>query len=248
MKIKLFLIHGAFQGGFVWKSFLPRLQAFDYEVFAPTLVGNTLSEHINQICHQISELPDERVALVGHSYGSLVVTGVAKALPDRISGLTYLDAPLPTHPDGAPQSLLDILGPDVEKFFRAQTTEGTVAAFPPASFGLDPEVHGDIIAQHAGQALGCFTEKGASWHPNDRPAYPVSYIQCAPNEFTDAQVAKASTLNFNVSHIPDSGHCPMITHPGELLRVMNEEVFPQMKAFIKQQETCASDHAKTLAI
>lgn len=242
MKLNLFLIHGAFQGGFVWRSLSPRLEAMGHRVWAPHLSGNSLTEHINQITDLIStHAGEEQVVLLGHSYGSLVVTGVAKQLSRKIQGLIYLDAPIPSHPTGAPQSLLDILGAGPTEFFMSQTIDGLVSPFPPAAFGLDDSAHGDIIAMHRSQALDCFTEKGASWSPEDKPLFPITYIQCAPNEFTNQQVEKASALNWDLQTLPESGHCPMITHPGPLLQLLNIKVFPRIEIHDTEQERCESD-------
>lgn len=244
MKLKLILVHGAFQGGFVWKSILPRLQAFDYDVLAPTLRGNSLTDDIDQVCSLLSTVPTEtRVTLLGHSYGSLVVTGVAKQFPERINGLIYLDAPIPTHPHGEPQSLLDILGPGPTEFFMSRTTDGIVKPFPPEAFGLSAETHHETISEHRDQALACFTEKGASWALEENADFPISYIQCAPNDFTDEQANKARALHWNIHTIPESGHCPMITHPGELLRLLHGTIFPQIHETEAQKEaTKSSSH------
>ena len=37
----------------------------------------------------------EVITLVGHSYGGMIVTGVADSIPDRIDKLVYLDAVYP---------------------------------------------------------------------------------------------------------------------------------------------------------
>jgi len=50
------------------------------------------------------------VILAGHSYGGMVITGVADRASDRIGRLVYLDAATPL--DG--QSLLDVAGPIIE--------------------------------------------------------------------------------------------------------------------------------------
>lgn len=242
MKTKLLLIHGAFQGSFVWKSLIPRLQAFGYEVLTPTLSGCSLSEHIHEICTQMSVFSHESFAIVGHSYGSLVATGVAKRLSKQMNGLIYLDAPLPFHPQGEPQSLLDILGDGPTQFFMDRTKDGIVTAFPAEGFGLDSETHADIIAQHTDQALDCFIEKGDAWASEDKPNYPIAYIQCRPNPFTDEQVAKARQLNWDVYHLPESGHCPMITHPGALLQLLQKSIMPAIEAYaLIKQEQCVSN-------
>lgn len=242
MQLKLFLIHGAFQGGFVWRSLSPRLETLGHMVCAPTLSGSSLTEHINQVSDLIhTHAGEEQIVLLGHSYGSLVVTGVAKRLPRQIQGLIYLDAPIPSHPTGEPQSLLDILGAGPTEFFMQQTTDGLVSPFPPAAFGLDDSAHSAIIAQHRSQALDCFTEKGPSWSLDDKPSFPITYIQCAPNEFTDQQVAKATALQWDIATLPESGHCPMITHPGPLLQLLNTRIFPRIEAHNTEQESLEAD-------
>ena len=50
------------------------------------------------------------VILVGHSYGGMVITGVADRATDRVGKLVYLDAANPTNG----QSLLDVAGPIIE--------------------------------------------------------------------------------------------------------------------------------------
>ncbi len=95
-------------GGRVWDSIIPALNAHNYLVFAPTLKdehSSNLTEHIEQICTLITENGLKDVILVGHSYGWMVITGVAAKMPDRISRLVYVDAALPD----PGQSLFDII-------------------------------------------------------------------------------------------------------------------------------------------
>ena len=57
----------------------------------------TLATHIRDVCGVIEaeELAD--VILCGHSYGGMVITGVADRLPGRIRALVDLDAFVPEH-------------------------------------------------------------------------------------------------------------------------------------------------------
>lgn len=95
-------------GGKVWDNIANILRAEEYKVFTPTLKDeNTydLSKHIEQICSLIIKNDLQNIILVGHSYGGMVITGVADKLSERIRHLVYLDAALPD-PE---QSLFDIL-------------------------------------------------------------------------------------------------------------------------------------------
>jgi pimeloyl-ACP methyl ester carboxylesterase len=83
-----------------------RLAARRHRVYAPTLTGLAdrshllsqsinLSTHITDVINLIrwEELND--IVLCGHSYGGIVVTGVADRIPERIAALVYLDAYVP---------------------------------------------------------------------------------------------------------------------------------------------------------
>jgi pimeloyl-ACP methyl ester carboxylesterase len=54
-----------------------------------------LTTHITDIINVIKCERLENVVLAGHSYGGMVVTGVADAMPEKIASLVYLDAFLP---------------------------------------------------------------------------------------------------------------------------------------------------------
>jgi pimeloyl-ACP methyl ester carboxylesterase len=101
-------VSGGKMGGKVWNSIIPALEAHNHRVFAPTLQdehSSNLTGHIEQICTLITENDLKDVILVGHSYGGMVITGVAARMPDRISRLVYVDAALPD----PGQSLFDII-------------------------------------------------------------------------------------------------------------------------------------------
>lgn len=95
-------------GGKVWDTVKPKLEEHDHLVFAPTLLDehkSTLKDHIKQISTLILKNNLKDVVLVGHSYGGMVITGVAAQLPLRIKGMVYIDAALPD----SGQSLFDII-------------------------------------------------------------------------------------------------------------------------------------------
>jgi pimeloyl-ACP methyl ester carboxylesterase len=111
------LVHGAWHGGWCWSRTVPPLRRAGHEVFAPTLTGLgervhlasadvNLDTHVDDVMGVIEceELDD--VVLVGHSYGGMVITGVAARAGARIDTLVYLDAFVPE--DG--QSVFEIMG------------------------------------------------------------------------------------------------------------------------------------------
>ena len=100
------LVHGGFAGGWQLKPLHKVLEAEGREVYRLTLTGLGEREHLNNpdinldthIMDVVNVLKFEDLAdviLVGHSYGGMVITGVAHRTPERINHLVYLDAILP---------------------------------------------------------------------------------------------------------------------------------------------------------
>jgi len=109
------IVHGAYGGAWSWnKIVVPMLREAGQTVHAVTLTGLgershlatpdvDLDTHIQDVVNTLfyEDLTD--VILVGHSYGGMVITGVADRCPERLRQLVYLDAATPS--DG--QSLAD---------------------------------------------------------------------------------------------------------------------------------------------
>jgi pimeloyl-ACP methyl ester carboxylesterase len=101
-----------------WDGTVSALTAHNHRVFAPTRKDEHschLSDHIEQVCELMVENNLRDVILVGHSYGGMIITGVAARMPERIRRLVYLDAALPD----PGQSLFDIIassGSDPQSF------------------------------------------------------------------------------------------------------------------------------------
>jgi len=90
-----------------WDGTVTALRAKNHSVFAPELKDENicnLTGHIEQICTLIKENDLSHIILTGHSYGGMVITGVADKILDRIGKLVYVDAALPD----PGQSLFDI--------------------------------------------------------------------------------------------------------------------------------------------
>jgi pimeloyl-ACP methyl ester carboxylesterase len=114
------IVHGGLMGGWAYRSVAKFIQAAGHEVFTPTLTGFgerahlanpeiDLNTHIQDIVGVLECEDLHQVILVGHSYGSMVITGVAERVPERLSRLVYVDTAIPK--DG--QSWFDIFGPAV---------------------------------------------------------------------------------------------------------------------------------------
>src|SRR5215471_857191 len=97
------LIHGSYQGGWIWQPVANRLHAAGHTVYAPTLDGCAERKHSLRpgitTETQAAEIADllfyedlRDVVMVGTSSGGMVVTRAAEVRRDRISRLVFVDA------------------------------------------------------------------------------------------------------------------------------------------------------------
>lgn len=142
------LVHGGWHGGWCWREVQERLRALGHRVFAPTLTG--LGErrhlidavtgpetHVDDVCNVIRFEDLQDVALVGHSYGGMIITGVASRIADRIAGLVYVDAFVPTRSGQATNAMAN---PErVKEIEKSIQSDGTIAASGIERWTADPE-------------------------------------------------------------------------------------------------------------
>ncbi|HVV67680.1 MAG TPA: alpha/beta hydrolase [Patescibacteria group bacterium] len=227
-------IHGAFQGGWVWDKIKPMLFLGDYTAYFPSLKGSAerinelteqtgLQEHINDICHMIDELGLTNLTLIGHSYGGMVITGIAQQRPGKVRGLIYLDAVFPE----TQQSLLDILGPKAANIFYSAAAKGDgwqVQPFPAATFGLTKtEDINWAVPRHTPQALKTFTDKITTFSEY-RADVEKTFIHCLQGNAIMNKIAhQAKNKGCHCIEI-STPHCPMITHPSLLATILNAKI------------------------
>lgn len=142
------LVHGGWVGGWYWAKVTPLLHVGGHHVFTPTLTGCgerahlinpaiDLDTHIEDVTNVIQYENLGDVVLVGHSYGGMVISGVAERVPERLAHLCYLDAFVPE--DG--QALADLVGPAIIADAREKaqlSSDGSRVAmpFPLAAVGV----------------------------------------------------------------------------------------------------------------
>ena len=143
------LVHGAWGGSFGYDRLAADLRAAGHRVVVAELTGLgtrkgefhpgiTLTTHIDDVCAQIAASGFDRFVLAGHSYGGMIVTGVATRLGARIDALVYIDAFLPR--DG--QSLWDLTG-DFEHNHYIGSQKFTPAAVAPL-----PGLESPVLSPH----------------------------------------------------------------------------------------------------
>jgi pimeloyl-ACP methyl ester carboxylesterase len=144
------LVHGAWHGGWCYARVADRLRAQGHRVFTPTLTGLGERSHLADRClinasihirDVINVIEWERlsdVVLCGHSYGGMIVTAVADALPERIASLVYLDAVIP---ESGKSMLEQLTASMAATFLKAVAERGNGLLLPPlpaAAFNVNP--------------------------------------------------------------------------------------------------------------
>jgi pimeloyl-ACP methyl ester carboxylesterase len=221
------LVHGGGHGGWCYQRVARILRAEGHEVYAPTLTGlgeraHLLDERVDLHRHvedvvallQYEDLRD--VILVGHSYGGMVITGIADRAAERVGRLVYLDAANPVNG----QSLVDVSGPIIEAVRpMGRVVDGIeLVLLPGPDAGLlygvtDPVDLAWMAERLTGHPWKCFeqrlelTNEAALW------AIPQYHIVCTSTLATrDAALMDRARAQGRLWDI-DTGHDLMITEP-----------------------------------
>ncbi|MEH2549177.1 pimeloyl-ACP methyl ester carboxylesterase [Bradyrhizobium sp. AZCC 2262] len=127
------LVHGAWHTGTELGPTAALIRAEGHQVYTPTIRGNRpgdskttgLAEAIESIVEYLDENNAKDVILVGHSYGGMVITGVADRGAHRLRRLVYWNAFVPNNGE----SLLDMGAPgsvDIMEAFAAERNDGSI--------------------------------------------------------------------------------------------------------------------------
>jgi pimeloyl-ACP methyl ester carboxylesterase len=221
------LIHGAYQGGWIWQRVVAQLTAGGHHVYAPTLDGCAERRHalrpgINTETHgaEIAELlffEDLRdVVLVGTSSGGMVACKAAELARERVGRLVLADALALL--DG--ESIGDIVSrrnpvtTDLATGPSREDAAGRMFASlnePTKTWALERYTPHPVAAMTAPVKLQSFWQQ--SWKAS------VIWCKQAPNPGLPHQRRAAEKLGASWHEI-DTGHYPMLTTPEELARLI----------------------------
>lgn len=218
------LVHGAWHGGWCWQRVCDRLAAAGHRVFAPTLTGVcershlssasvNLTTHIADVVNEIRWKDLDDVVLVGHSYGGMVITGVAEQVGPKIASIVYLDAFIPA--DG--QSIGDLGG----KFDAGPLTR----QIPAEAFAVNVADRSWVDSKMTPQPTGCFTEKLAVTGAYQKIARKA-YIRAKnfPIPTFEAALEMARKDPSWKTYVVDCGHDVMIDKPDELASLLVDAI------------------------
>jgi len=221
------LVHGGGHGGWCYQRVARLLRTVGHEVYTPTLTGLgershllsadvDLDMHITDVTAVLHYEDLRDVILVGHSYGGMVITGIADRASDRVGRLVYLDAANPVNG----QSLKDVAGPIIEAARPAGAiVDGIELVLLPAPeaglfYGVtDPDDVAWMADRLTGHPWKCFEEPLDLVNEEALWAIPQYHIVCTSTLATrDPELMEKARSEDHLWDI-DTGHDLMITEP-----------------------------------
>jgi pimeloyl-ACP methyl ester carboxylesterase len=152
-RVRFVMVPGGWQGGWVFDPVAAELRQNGHHVEAVTLSGlesdgpadvdhpPNLDTHIDQVAEIIDRsAAGTPLALCGHSYGGMVIAGVADRLGDRLDQLVFIDAYVPDDGDSCWSLTSDSFR---ELFMTGARADGRWVAVPG---GLDPRARPHPLA------------------------------------------------------------------------------------------------------
>lgn len=223
------LVHGAWGGGWIWRGVADELRRRGHVVFTPTLTGVGERSHLLgpdiDLDTQITDIVNvmkwedlEDVVLVGHSYGGMVISGVAERMERAISSIVYLDA---FYPDDG-KSLSDYVGPGQAADHRKRAVAGEATPIPTWPAGENPTR--GIEAKLTPHPAKCFVQPVKLTGARDRIA-KKTYIYASgwQGPFKQFHDKLAADPSWRVLTVP-CGHSVMLEMPERMIEILEEAV------------------------
>jgi pimeloyl-ACP methyl ester carboxylesterase len=223
------LIHGAYQGGWIWQRIRDRLEAKGHRVYAPSLdgcgerahamrPGITTETHAAEIVElmRFEDLKD--VVIAGTSSGGMVMARAAELARDRISRVVFADA------------LALFNGEKIRDIVKRPAAVENELALGPSredAYGrlfadLEPDLRNwaaDRITLHPRATFYEPVKLERFW--DQKWDASVLYCSGAPNPGEAHQRRCRDKLNARW-HVIDTDHYPMLSTPDELTKILLE--------------------------
>ena len=222
------LIHGAFQGGWIWKLVASQLRAQGHLVIVPTLdgcgeramhirPGITTETQAQELSKFLWSEDLRNMALVGASAGGMVMARVAELQRNRVNRLVFADA-LALF-DG--ESIRDISGSSHHSVVTDLVTGPTrQERFDRFIQDMPKELASWAADRSTQHPIGCFREPmilEKFWNQD----WKASVVWCkqARRPGIEHQRRAAKKLRAKWFEL-DTGHFPQLSMPAELTRVI----------------------------
>ncbi len=226
------LVHGAWHGGWCWVRVASLLRGHGHVVFTPTLKGLGerahlltpgigLSTHITDVVNLLKWEQLSNVVLCGHSYGGMVISGVAEQMPKAIDSIVFLDAFVPQNGE----AVIELTGPAVQDSIRAAQQRGDIGipARAAEAFGVNVNDRAWVDSLCGPQPIATFTDKIALTGARERIA-KKSYIRAGNynnSGFDRALGEVKADSSWRIYSVP-CGHDVMIDAPERLAEILVE--------------------------
>ncbi len=224
------LVHGGWQGGWSFGRVARLLRKLGHEVYTPTLTGLgershlaktriNLDTHIADVANTLQWEDLTGVVLVGHSYGGMVISGVADRLPERIAVLVYLDALVPSDTD-----TLFTMRPEYLASFVGGIAAGDGLLVPPRPASefdaASPEDWAWIDSKTTPHPFACFAQSiQLTGRHNEVPKRLYVYAQ---GGICDGMYEPyRDRPGSEVIGVERSGHSIMIDQPGRVAEILD---------------------------
>jgi pimeloyl-ACP methyl ester carboxylesterase len=226
------LVHGAWHGGWCWRRVADLLQQRGHKVFTPTMTGLgershlidnkvNLATHVTDIVNVIKWENLSDIVLVGHSYGGVIISGVAEEMRDAIGSIVFLDAFVPENGDSlatkSSQPVRESIAASVEKGERVMKP---VSA---AVFRVNEKDRAWVDAMCTPHPLATLTDKATITGARERIA-KKAYIRAKgyPSIPFDGALERLKTdAAWRVYELP-CGHDAMVDMPERLTEILVE--------------------------
>lgn len=239
MKSTYILVHGAWQGAWVWREVLDQLRGQGHHAVAIDLPGSgndatalaevTLEAYAQAIVKHARPLSSDAITLVGHSMGGAAITAAANLAPDLFARLIYVCAFLPRDGESVTSLAkegyaLGFGGPKAEMIL-----DGLATSLVPES--IEATFLNDCSPQIAAMAVPLFRPQavGPLTTPASRCANAESiqkdYIVCTKDNAIapELQELMAARGCSRVIGCLESGHEPFLSQPAALAELMLRE-------------------------
>ena len=226
------LVHGAWHGGWCWRRVSDLLEQQGHKVFTPTLTGLgershllragiNISTHVTDVVNLLKWEGLSGVVLCGHSYGGMVVSGVAEQMAPAIGSIVFLDAFVPENGD----SMADLTSGTVRDNLKIAAERGdlVVPARSAAAFLVNAKDQAWVDAMCVPQPVGTMTEKVTLTGARERIG-KKAYIRASayPNPGFDTAYARVKAdTSWRTYEVP-CGHDVMVDMPERLAEILVE--------------------------
>ncbi len=221
------LLHGAYQGGWIWNPVAERLRKQGHLVFAPTLdgcaerkhgvrAGITTETHGEEIAARLfyDDLSD--VVLVGTSTGGMVMARAAELARERVARVVFADA------------LALFAGEAVPDIVKRPTAVDTELTTGPSRHDFETRLFADLDP-----AMRTWALERCTPHPIAPLKAPVKLLRFWSQPWNASVIWCRKSTNPPVAHQRraadtlkarwhelDTGHYPMLSEPEALSRLI----------------------------